>query len=782
MRFSSLAPSGILALAASVQAQQTTPYTDPDTSIAFQQYTHAGTGFAFGIALPETASADFIGQITAPISDGYASVSLGGGMVGQLLVVAWPEGDSVITSMRKASGYSNPDVVTGDFSIKTIASSITETSFIYTFLCEGCLSDSTQSFAPDAATPTLGFALSDTAVTDPSNPASALNYHGTGFGLWGVNAAAARSAEFATWAALASDESSIPEPTVPGNGTSPGTPANITTTISNTTYDYIVAGAGAAGIVAAQRLAEAGHSVLLIERGAPSYYSTGGKAIMDWNETTTQYDVPGMAYFLATAKDTSAYCTDTASQAGCGLGGSTIVNAMMYVKPRAADFDQNWPQGWQWADGLEAATERLFERSPGTTLASQDGQRYDDAAFSVVSQFLSGNGWNEVDALESPEEKHLAYTHPTWLIENGLRAGPVRDYLPLAQALPNFSLQTNVKVLRVIRNGSAVTGVEVELTPSTRQIINLKSGGAAILAAGALSTPRLLFNSGIGPKAQIETVASGSTNIELPPQTQWIPLPVGENMKDHPIFTVNFNTRAELATLPKDAWLAPDQETIDLFAKGSGLLSQSGQRLNFWTGVNGTDGITRYVQGTVNAPSDNTVSMKVYLTHGLTSVGALGINAAGATTITTQPSMNTDGDREAVLSFMNTLIDYASKSNSSLMLPANTTAESLTQTFRSGSHYIGTALMGEEDDGSSVVDTDTRVWGTDNLYIVDASIHPEVPTGNTQAPVMVVAEHAVEKILGVEPAKCKSKRATGIKERREARGRDAFRKRAFSQW
>ncbi|RNJ52179.1 hypothetical protein D7B24_004212 [Verticillium nonalfalfae] len=59
--------------------------------------------------------------------------------------------------------------------------------------------------------------------------------------------------------------------------------------------------------------------------------------------------------------------------------------------------------------------------------------------------------------------------------------------------------------------------------------------------------------------------------------------------------------------------------------------------------------------------------------------------------------------------------------------------------------------MGEEDDGSSVVDTDARVWGTDNLYVVDTSIHPKVPTGNTQAPVMVVAEHAVSKILGVKP-------------------------------
>lgn len=57
--------------------------------------------------------------------------------------------------------------------------------------------------------------------------------------------------------------------------------------------------------------------------------------------------------------------------------------------------------------------------------------------------------------------------------------------------------------------------------------------------------------------------------------------------------------------------------------------------------------------------------------------------------------------------------------------------------------------MGETNDGSSVVDTDTKVWGTDNLFVVDASIHPDMPTGNTQAIIMVAAEQAAEKILAL---------------------------------
>jgi cellobiose dehydrogenase (acceptor) len=313
--------------------------------------------------------------------------------------------------------------------------------------------------------------------------------------------------------------------------------------------------------------------------------------------------------------------------------------------------------------------------------------------------------------------------------------------------MPNFKLQLNRKMLRAVRNGSRISGVEIEITPSSRQIINVNPGGAVILAAGALSTPRILFNSGIGPQSQIQTVANGTTTMTLPPQSQWLTLPVGENLMDHPIFTVNLATKDRLSTLPSAAFTSPSPADVDLFAQGSGLLAQSGQRLNFWTSVNASDGIQRFVQGTCNSPSNNTIRMKVYLTHGLTSVGALGISADGSTKLTTQPYLNTDGDREAITTFMNQIISFASKSNSTLTISGNATAESLIRDYTTGSHFVGTAKMGTTNDGTSVVDTRTKVWGTDNLYVVDASMHPDLPTGNTQAMVMVAAEHAVQMIL-----------------------------------
>ena len=110
--------------------------------------------------------------------------------------------------------------------------------------------------------------------------------------------------------------------------------------------------------------------------------------------------------------------------------------------------------------------------------------------------------------------------------------------------------------------------------------------------------------------------------------------------------------------------------------------------------------------------------------------------------------------------FLERLLTMTRRANSTLTLqlsddspvPANATAASLLTSYRDagsalnpGSHYVGTAAMG------AVTDADTRVRGTDNLFVVDASMHPDLPTGNTQVIVMVAAERAVERILGEAP-------------------------------
>ncbi|KAF2713498.1 carbohydrate-binding module family 1 protein [Pleomassaria siparia CBS 279.74] len=743
-------------LAMKVAAQTSSPYTDAKTGISFNGFKHA-SGYTFGIALPETPTTDFIGQIVAPVgtAGGWAGFTMGQSMSGSLAVVAWPNGDEVVSSFRKASGYTSPPVTTGDFTMTPIPSGtfINDTAFSYTFLCSKCLG--TNGLVLSATTNVLGWAYSTDAITTPASASSALTYHAAGFGGFGLTVADAKSANYATWAAMAVASNSTTTPG--GNSTTPvggGSSTNTTATVSNSTYDYIVAGAGAAGIIVAERLVESGASVLLLERGGSSLAFTGNDATLPWNSSVTMYDVPGVDYYLSTV-GSPAYCTDTADQAGCLLGGGTMVNAMMFVRPQARDFDAKWPAGWKWAD-VSAAADRLYERNPGQTYGSVDGVRHNNEAFEVVSQFLLGNGWSHTDAIEKPNDKIDAFSYPPWSLKDGLRSGPVRTYLPLAQAKSNFKLMLDTKVIRAVRSGSTISGVETETSTGERVIYNVKAGGRVVLASGSMSTPRILFNSGIGPAAQIQTVADGTSSVTLPDKADWIDLPVGAEIKDHPIFTLKFKTSVAMPSLATSQFTSPNDTSSDLFAQGSGILAQSGQRLSFWTSVNTTSGKEVFIQGTCNGPANNTVQMKIYLTHGLTSTGSLGITADGATELTSDPWLKTDDDIEAATMFMDRLLTMTRQPNSTLtflsagdVTGSNVTGTDLIKNHVTGAHYVGTAKMGTKGDAGVVVDTDTKVYGTDNLFVVDASMHPDLPTGNTQAIVMVAAEAAAARILAL---------------------------------
>ncbi|KAH7381339.1 choline dehydrogenase [Phaeosphaeria sp. MPI-PUGE-AT-0046c] len=749
-------------LALQVVAQSATPYTDANTGITFNGFKDELRGFTFGIALPKSPSTDFIAQIQSPITEGWAGFSMGQSMVGNLLAVAWPTDGKVVSSFRLATGYTSPATATGSFSMAPIPAGtfVNKTAFSYTFLCSKCISeDPATGFVISPDLNIIGWAQSNDALSDPSSASVALTYHNAGFGAFGMPLDNAKSADFDKWAALAVENGSgsgnstsppIPPPGTGNNSTTPITGGNAT--IANRTYDYIVAGAGPAGIIAAERLAKSGASVLLIERGGPSLASSGNTKTLDWNSSVTMYDVPAYGYYLSDV-GSPAFCSDTADQAGCLLGGGSSVNAMMYVKPQDKDFDDHWPTGWKSAD-VAAAADRVWERNPGQTYGSEDGERYNDEAYSVLSEFFASQGWAETDFIKEPNSKKDVFGHPPWLAANGLRSGAVRTYLPSAQALPNFELMMNTKVIRAVRESSSISGVEVESDAGKRVIYNLNAGGRVLLAAGAMSTPRILFNSGIGPVKQLQTVATGSSGVSLPAEADWIDLPVGEEIKDHPIFTIKFNTSTPMHSEPKAAFTTPNQTTIDRFAKGSGILAQSGQRLNWWSSVKTSTGKEIFFQGTCNGPAENQIQMKVYITHGSESVGSLGITSDGATTFIKNPHMTSAVDTQAATAMMDRLIRMTSGSNStlSLLAPAgvsNVTGADLIKEFKTGSHYVGTAKMGTKGSAGVVVDINTKVYGTDNLFVVDASMHPDLPTGNTQAIIMVAAEAAAARILAL---------------------------------
>ncbi|KAJ4357109.1 hypothetical protein N0V95_002765 [Ascochyta clinopodiicola] len=508
------------------------------------------------------------------------------------------------------------------------------------------------------------------------------------------------------------------------------TQGNYTVPVHNSTYDYIVVGGGASGLVVSERLAETGKSVLVLERGGPSLYSSGGDLLTPWNDTLTIYDVPGLFQALMTWPGNDGYCTDVPENAwaGCILGGGTAVNSMQFVRPPSFDFDDKWPVGWKWAD-VEAAARRMYERNPGTTSPSTDGKYYDTAGWDVVSKFFASGGYKQVNSNEVPDEKYKVYSHPALNTQDGFRAGPVRTYLPLAKDLPKFKLQLYTKVVRAVRTKSTITGVEVEDAVGQRSIINVNPGGKVILAAGAMSSPRILFNSGIGPAEQISIVRSGSTRVTLPPKSEWIESPVGF-VRDHTILILSFTVPGGTSVLNQMELRNPSQEILDLYAHGSGPLAQGWNRLVSYTTVTNDDGHTTFVQMDAMTLANNTVTFFVAITHNTTSTGTLGITPEGKTEWTKSPYLQSDSDKEAIIAAVDELLTISRLPNSTLTYsgPANSTGASILEYALTavdpmpvvirGQHMIGTTIMGTDDgtkNGTSVVDTNCKVYGTGKL-------------------------------------------------------------------
>jgi cellobiose dehydrogenase (acceptor) len=785
-----LGATALAGLARMASAFTTTEaYTDLNTGIEFQRYLDSTMGYSFGLAAPENPTTDFIGQLVVPITSdgGWGAVAMGSGMTGKLLIVAWADGEDVVSSFRLASAYSNPDVYSnGTLTALPIADGtwVNSTHFSYTFVCEGCVVGGSTTWDFSSGTAPMGYAVASSNPTTPSDSSSALTYHDVGANIYVANLTAAQSSQYATWASWGSaavTSGSGSNSTLGGSNSTTGTITNSTTaapTTLNNTYDVIVVGGGASGIIAAERLAESGVSVLLIERGPANTVALGSTQGLSWNSSLTPYDVAALGSSLTSISGTK-FCSDTASTAGCLLGGSSSINGLNFIHPPSHDFER-WPTGWNW-DDISAAADRLYERNPGTTLPSADGKHYDDTAYTALSAYLTQKGWTEVDSIESPDAKQSTFSRPAWSISHQLRAGPARTYMPFVQQLDNFTLKLSTKVVQVRRSGSTITGVLTQADDGTQQIINLNKNGKVVLAAGALSTPRVLWNSGIGRSDALTIVKGGTSGVTLPDSADWIDLPVGHNLQDHAQVPLQFTATPSFTAFDFSGLASsPVTSDLTLFEAGSGTITQAAQRMHLWTSYNtSSDGRVRYLQGTVSAMADNTVTVKVFLTHGTSSRGELGISSSGSTVLNTKPWLLDDDDMTAFSNFIQWFVDTcsANSTTTSSVLATNTSASTLayvtpgaqasdiiSSLLVSGDHWVGTARMGTDDgrvdNGTSVVDADTRIYGTDNLFVVDASIHPDLPTGNTQAIIMVVAEQAAAKIAAYDVANWNSSNST----------------------
>lgn len=528
------------------------------------------------------------------------------------------------------------------------------------------------------------------------------------------------------------------------------------------TYDYVVVGGGSSGAIVAARLSErTGTSVALLEAGPkdtnPYIRVPAGfmKIIFD----------PGMIWGYQTEPGPGIDGRVLPVLQGRVLGGSASINGMVWVRGQREDFD-GWAArgnpGWSYSDVLPLFR-RLENRIGGgdsqyrgshgrlpisdlrwkNDLVDAFGQAAQDIGIPVAEDY---NG----------EDQTGVFTYQ-YNIDRGTRYSSARAYLRDAGKRTNLDVLTETVVTGLELAGRRATGVRVKSGGGERVI---KARREVILCAGAVNSPRLLQLSGIGPSAVLSQAGVPVVH-EL--------AGVGENYMDH--FTPRLTYRAKNATSlnmlakPPRLWAevlkwALDKPSIlgmgviqggafwktreDLdrpnfvitFTPGTFKLGFLGRLDDFPGMTTGVWQLRPESRGHIRIrsadPDQHPLIQPNFLTHERdqeTVVEALRI----ARRLMDQPAIK-------ALTVEETMPGPGAQSDAELL--AYSRSQGLC-----GYHVSGTARMGQSSDPGAVVGADLKVHGIERLRIADASIMPEIVSGNTNATTMMIAEKAAELIL-----------------------------------
>jgi choline dehydrogenase len=530
------------------------------------------------------------------------------------------------------------------------------------------------------------------------------------------------------------------------------------------TFDYIIVGAGSAGCVLANRLTQdAGTSVLLLEAG-----SKPTQTLIDMPIAFTKFDrLPAINWNFVGEPEPYANNRRIDAPRGKVIGGSSRINGMVYARGHRLDYD-DWAQrglkGWGYADVLP-----YFKRSETHWLGESkyhggSGElvvRVPDQnqMFKELQQATINAGYPKTDDYHG-EQTEGAQRSEVTVTKRGRRGATSRTFLAPALKRPNLTLRSGCLITRVLFEAKRAVGVEYE---QDGQLKTVRAGKEVILSGGTISSPQILMLSGIGPADHLREVGIEPL-VDLPG--------VGKNMSEHPFMLIGWKVVAQKIR----SELRVDRAVVSVlrwFFFGKGPFATNGAAGNIFLRTT-PDADRPDMQ--LTCMDIGITGREIYYPGRKTPTFMLGcgismIKQDSRGEITLKSSDPHDPPRILFNLFkeksdVDRMIRgvraarkiYRSEPLGSLIgeeiTPGDAlqTDEQLEEHIRNTAaitlHPVGTCKMGVETDPMAVVDDQLRVRGVEGLRVIDASVMPEVPGGNTNAPTIMVAEKGSDLIRG----------------------------------